>query len=404
MSIFDTRISLLEGIHQNAVLLLKQAGFRQVELFPKALEGAELVQLLQRSDVVGLRSRTRLTAEVLEQAPQLRAIGCFCIGTNQVDLNTAARLGMPVFNAPYSNTRSVAELVIAEIIMLLRGLATRNQAVHRGAWPKDAKQSHEARGKTLGIIGYGNIGSQLSVLAEALGMRVLYFDVLTKLPLGNAEPVASMDELLKRADVVTLHVPELPETKNLISARELYLMKPGAYLINAARGHCVHIPDLAEAIQSGQLGGCAIDVFPREPKANDEPLDSPLRGLDNVILTPHIGGSTIEAQANIGSEVAEKIIKYLTLGDTVGAVNFPEVVLPKRPQTHRLLHIHANRPGVLSAINRLFAENNINITAQSLMSKGEISYLLIDIEQSDKEVALEQLRSIDATIRARVLY
>ncbi len=404
MGIFNARISLLEGIHQNALLLLKQAGFSQVEGQKTALEGEELIRTLRHTDVVGIRSRTKLTRAVLEQVPHLKAIGCFCIGTNQVDLTAAEELGIPVFNAPYSNTRSVAELVISEIIALFRGLGWRNEAVHRGRWPKDAANSFEARGKTLGIIGYGNIGSQLSVLAEALGMRVIYFDVLTKLPLGNAEQVGQLDELLKRADVVTLHVPELPETKHLITARELYLMRAGAYLINAARGHCVNIDDLAEAISSGHLGGCAIDVFPTEPKANDEALDTPLRGLKNVILTPHIGGSTQEAQANIGSEVADKFIKYLTLGETVGAVNFPEVAMARRPNTHRLLHIHQNRPGVLSAINSLFAENNINITGQSLLSRGSISHLLIDIDQGGKEVALEQLKSIDATIRARILY
>lgn len=404
MSIYDLRITLLEGIHPNAVLLLKQAGFTRVESMKTALEGSALIDVLKQSDVIGIRSRTQLTAEVLKHAPHLKAIGCFCIGTNQVDLNAAQHLGIPVFNAPYSNTRSVAELVIAEIIMLLRGLAEKNEAVHSGLWPKDAKHSFEARGKTLGIIGYGNIGSQLSVLAESLGMRVLYYDVLTKLPLGNAEPVINLDELLKRSDIVSLHVPELPETKNMIAAHQLYLMKEGSYLINAARGHCIHIEDLAEALRSGHLRGAALDVFPEEPKGNDEALQSPLRGLSNVILTPHIGGSTAEAQANIGTEVADKFIKYLSRGDTIGAVNFPEMSLPKREETHRLLHIHHNKPGILSAINQMFAAYAINITAQSLISKGDISYLLIDVDPSDKEVALEQLKNVEGTIRARILY
>lgn len=406
MNLHDLRITLLEGIHPNATLLLKQAGFTKVENISTALEGEELAKVLQQSDIIGIRSRTQLTDSVLRSASHLKAIGCFCIGTNQVNLDTAQELGIPVFNAPYSNTRSVAELVIAEIIMLFRGIAEKSSQVHAGQWPKDAKNSFEARGKTLGIIGYGNIGSQLSILAEALGMRVIYFDVLTKLPLGNAEQVLSLDELLKRADVVSLHVPEIPETKNMITARELYLMKPGSLLINAARGHCIEIDDLAEALRSGHLGGCALDVFPVEPKGSNEALNSPLRGLPNAILTPHIGGSTLEAQANIGSEVADKFQKYITRGDTIGSVNFAELSLPKRDKTHRLLHIHRNKPGILSKINKMFAELEINITAQSLISKGEISYLLldIDIDSSDKQVALEQLKSIDGTIRARVLY
>lgn len=403
-NIHQTRILLLEGIHPNAVLNLKQAGFSRVESLKVALEGEELHKALCQADVVGIRSRTQLTAEVLNAAPHLKAIGCFCIGTNQVDSKTAEQLGIPVFNAPHSNTRSVAELVLAEIIMLMRSIADKSHAVHQGLWPKDAKNAYEVRGKTLGIIGYGNIGSQLSVLAESLGMRVIYHDVLTKLPLGNAEQVLSLDELLKRADVISLHVPELASTKNLITARELYLMKQGAYLINAARGHCVNIEDLAEALRSGHLGGAALDVFPIEPKSNDEALQSALRGLPNVILTPHIGGSTSEAQANIGAEVADKFIKYLSNGDTFGAINFPEIALPKQEGTHRLLHIHHNQPGVLSAINRMFGEHNINIVAQSLMTRGAIGYLIMDIAHSDAEVAVEQLRTVEGTIRMRSLY
>lgn len=400
----DVRILLLEGIHANALTLLKQAGFSQVECLPTALEAQALQDALANTDVVGIRSRTLLTDEILHQAAHLKAIGCFCIGTNQVALQTAQNLGIPVFNAPYSNTRSVAELVIAEIICLLRQLTGRNQAVHAGLWPKDAKGAYEARGKVLGIIGYGNIGAQLSVLAEGLGMRVIYFDVLTKLPLGNAEAVPSLTALLAQADVVSLHVPEIPSTKNLISARELYLMKKGAVLINAARGHCVAIEDLAEALQSGHLGGAALDVFPEEPKSNDEALISPLRGMNNVILTPHIGGSTGEAQANIGIEVADKIEKYITTGATCGAVNFPEITLPVQSETHRLLHIHENRPGVLSAINSVFAAYNINIAAQSLMTKENIGYLVMDVARGDSEIALEQLRSIVGTIRTRIIY
>ena len=388
----DTRILLLEGIHPNAVTALKQAGFARVELRPAALEGAALAEALQNADVVGIRSRTQLTAEVLQAAPHLKAVGCFCIGTNQVALEAAQLLGIPVFNAPYSNTRSVAELVLAEIICLLRGLMARNQAVHGGQWPKDAKGACEAR------------GTQLSVLAENLGMRVIFYDIQSRLPLGNAEAAPSLDALLAQADVVSLHVPETPDTRDLIGARELYLMKPGAMLVNAARGQCVVIDDLAEALTSGHIAGAALDVFPVEPKGGNEPLDCPLRGMENVILTPHIGGSTIEAQANIGLEVAGRFVQYLKSGATVGAVNFPEVSLPLREDTHRLLHIHRNQPGVLSAVNHLFAEHGINIAAQTLITKGEIGYLVMDVAHSDSQVALEQLKSVAGTIRSRIIY
>lgn len=398
------RILLLENIHENAVKRLKQAGFSQVERLETALEGDELLEKLANVDIVGIRSRTRLSKAILEQSSHLKAIGCFCIGTNQVDVESAQTLGIPVFNAPYSNTRSVAELVICEIISLLRGLVTKNQAVHQGTWPKQARNAYEARGKTLGIIGYGNIGSQLSVLAESLGLKVIYHDVITKLPLGNATQVDNLEILLEQSDIVSLHVPQLPSTKDMIGAREIYLMKKGALLINAARGHCVVIDDLAEALRTKHLGGAALDVFPTEPKSNDEPLDSPLRGLDNVILTPHIGGSTVEAQANIGLEVAEKITQFIDKGQTLNAVNFPEVALPKREGTHRLLHIHQNHPGVLSAINLLFAENTINIAAQSLLTKGDVGYLVMDVDANNSEIALEKIRSVNGTIRTRLLY
>ncbi len=398
------RILLLENIHENAVKNLKQSGFSHIERLTTALDGDELVRKLKDVDIVGIRSRTQLSKAVLEQVPHLKAIGCFCIGTNQVDADTAQHLGIPVFNAPYSNTRSVAELVICEIIALLRGLTSKSYAVHQGSWPKKAQGSFEARGKTLGIIGYGNIGSQLSILAESLGMKVIYYDVVTKLPLGNATQVDTLEALLEQSDIISLHVPQLPSTKNLISAKEIYMMKKGALVINAARGHCVDIADLAQAIEEKHLGGAALDVFPSEPKSNDEALDSPLRGLDNVILTPHIGGSTVEAQANIGLEVAEKIVQFINKGHTINSVNFPELSLPKRDGTHRLLHIHHNHPGVLSAINLLFAENHINIAAQSLLTKGDIGYLVMDVDSSDSEIALEKIRSVEGTIRTRLLY
>ena len=400
----ETRILLLEGIHPNAVKTLQEAGFSAVKLLPSALEGDALLAALQETDVLGIRSRTRLPEAVLQSAPHLQAIGCFGIGTNQVALDTAQLLGIPVFNAPYANTRSVAELVLAEILCLFRGLTTHNQAVHAGRWSKGSREAHEVRGKTLGIVGYGNIGAQLSVLAESLGMRVIFYDMQSRLPMGNAEAVASLDALLAQADVISLHVPEIPATRGLIGARELGLMKQGAMLINAARGHCIVIDDLAAALRSGHLGGAALDVFPAEPKAAGEALDSPLRGMDNVILTPHIGGSTVEAQANIGLEVAGRFVQYLQSGATVGAVNFPMVSLPMREDAHRLLHIHRNQPGVLSAVNQLFAAHNINIAAQTLMTKGEIGYLVMDVAHSDSEVALTQLQGVAGTIRSRIIY
>lgn len=399
----ESRVLLLEGVHQNAVDSLQREGFTQITALPEALEGEELQEALAQADVVGIRSRTQLSREVLQAAPHLRAIGCFCIGTNQVDVQTAQQLGIPVFNAPYSNTRSVAELVLAEIISLLRGMTDKSHMVHIGKWPKNAKGAYEARGKTLGIVGYGNIGAQLSVLAEALGMRVIYFDVETKLPLGNAEPAMSLDSLLKESDVVSLHVPELPSTKNMMTHREFALMKKGAMFINAARGHCVSIEDLHTALLSKHLGGAALDVFPIEPKGNDESLDCPLRGLPNVILTPHIGGSTQEAQANIGLEVAEKLAKFIVTGSTVSAVNFPEISLPKQEGAHRILHIHHNQPGVLADVIHLFAENGINISAQALMTRNDIGMLLMDIDDSSSTVALEKIRGVVGTIRARLL-
>ena len=370
---------LLEGVHQSAVNTLNAAGYTNIEYLKTALGEDELIERIQDAHFVGLRSRTQLTRRVFENAPKLIAAGCFCIGTNQVDLKAAQEHGVAVFNAPYSNTRSVAELVIAEAILLLRNIPAKNAVCHRGGWDKSAIGSYEIRGKTLGLIGYGSIGSQTSVLAEGLGMNVCFYDVITKLPLGNATQMRSLDELLSTADIVSLHVPETHATQNMIGAREIGLMKKGAILLNASRGTVVDIDALAQAVRIGHLSGAAIDVFPEEPKANDDEFISPLRGLDNVILTPHIGGSTMEAQANIGVEVAEKLIKYSDNGTTTSSVNFPEVALPGHPDAHRLLHVHANVPGVMSSINKIFSDFNINIVAQYLQTNEKVGYVVVDI-------------------------
>ncbi len=400
----DARFLLLEGLHQNVADTLKKAGYDNIEYITHALDEDALIEKIKDARFIGIRSRTQLTKKVLDAAERLAAIGCFCIGTNQVDLDAARVKGIPVFNAPYSNTRSVAELVIGQLILLLRDIPAKNKQVHEGRWPKTTKNSNEARGKTLGIVGYGSIGSQLSVLAEGLGMNVIYYDVVTKLPLGNASQVGSLKELLNQADVVTLHVPELPSTKNMITKKEFAEMKASSIFINAARGSCVVLEDLAEVIANGKLRGAAIDVCPKEPKSNEESLDSVLRGFDNVILTPHIGGSTAEAQANIGLEVAQKFVQYANYGTTVSAVNFPEISMPQRPETHRLLHIHHNQPGVLSNINSLFAKKNINILAQSMITRDEIGYLVMDVAGIDSQSAFEQLDTVDGTIRLRLLY
>ena len=398
------RILLLEGVHDNALTTLQKAGYRNIEYLSIALDQDELIDKIKDAYFIGIRSRTQLTREVLEQAEKLVAVGCFCIGTNQVDLDAARELGVVVFNAPYSNTRSVAELVLAETIMLYRGIPEKNTTVHRGGWSKSAKNSHEVRGKTMGIVGYGSIGSQLSVLAESLGMKVIYHDIITKLPLGNAMQVGSFDELLSQADVVTLHVPDTPNTRNMMTAKEFAKMKDGSYFINAARGGCVDIDALADVLESGKVLGAAIDVFPNEPKSTDEEFISPLRRFDNVILTPHIGGSTQEAQANIGLEVAEKLVNYSDTGNTITAVNFPEVSIPFKEGTHRLLHIHQNVPGVLSQINSLFATAGVNILAQSLMTQDDVGYLMMDVDDNNSDKALQMLKDVKETIRVRVLY
>ncbi|RMX00679.1 phosphoglycerate dehydrogenase [Allofranklinella schreckenbergeri] len=394
---------LFEGIHPSAVQVLEQDGYTNVEVLPGAMQGQELAEKIADAHFVGIRSRTQVTAEVLESAKKLVAVGCFCIGTNQIDLEAARRKGVAVFNAPYSNTRSVAELVLGEAILLLRGIPEKNAVAHRGGWLKSATNAYETRGKTLGIIGYGSIGSQLSVLAESLGMHVLFSDVVTKLPLGNAQQVG-MDELLAKSDIVTLHVPELPSTKWMIGAKQIAAMKDGAILINASRGTVVDIDALAEALRSKKLLGAAVDVFPIEPKSNNEEFLSPLRGMDNVIITPHIGGSTMEAQANIGLEVAEKLVRYSDNGTTTTSVNFPEAALPAHPGRDRILHIHQNVPGVMSAINQVFSDAQINVAAQYLQTDEAVGYVVIDTEAGAAAKVIEPLRQVPGTIRARVLF
>jgi len=395
---------LLEGIHPSAVESLQQAGYTRIVTHAKALSGDALLAAIADAHFVGVRSRTQLTAEVLQHAQQLVAIGCFCIGTNQVDLKEAMRLGIPVFNAPFSNTRSVAELVLAQIIMLMRGIPEKNAILHRGGWVKSAADSFEVRGKTLGIIGYGHIGTQIGVLAEQLGMRVLFTDIEAKLPLGNAQAMSSLEALLGAADVVTLHVPETPETAGMIGAAQLAAMKPGSHLINASRGSVVDIDALADALERRHLHGAAIDVFPIEPQGNDSAFISPLSRFDNVILTPHIGGSTLEAQVNIGTEVAAKLIRYSSNGSTTSAVNFPEVALPGHAGRSRLLHIHRNVPGVMAQVNERLSAAGINIAAQYLSTNEDVGYVVIDVDSAASQMALDQLCAVPTTIRCRILY
>jgi D-3-phosphoglycerate dehydrogenase len=402
----DIKILLLEGISPSAVEVFRQAGYSQIELHEKSLGEDALKLAIADAHMVGIRSRTQLTEGVLAEARRLMAVGCFCIGTNQVDVDAAEKLGVPVFNAPYSNTRSVAELVIAETIMLVRRIPQKNAECHRGGWSKSAAGSYEVRDKVLGIVGYGHIGTQIGVLAEGLGMRVVFHDIEPKLSLGNARAAGSLDDLLARADVVTLHVPETAQTKNMIGATELAKMKPGAMLVNASRGTVVDIEALAASLRAGHLSGAAIDVFPVEPKGNDDPFVSPLVGMDNVILTPHIGGSTLEAQDNIGIEVASKLVRYSDNGSTLSAVNFPEVSLPGHPNSRRLLHIHRNVPGILSRINEIFSRLHINIDGQYLQTDPTVGYVVIDVSTTEEQaVALkDELAAIPDTLRARVLY
>lgn len=398
------KVLLLEGVHPNTVETFRAAGYTSVEYLKTSLSEEELIEQIRDVHFIGLRSRTQITEKVLDAANKLVAIGCFCIGTNQVELEAAQIRGIPVFNAPFSNTRSVAELVLGEILLLLRGIPEKNAKCHRGVWEKLANRSVEARGKKLGIIGYGHIGTQLGIIAESIGMKVYYYDIENKLSLGNAIQVPSMVELLNMSDVISLHVPETASTKNMIGAEQLRMMKPGVIFINAARGTVVDIDALADVIKSGHIAGAAIDVFPVEPKSNDEEFQSPLRGLENVILTPHIGGTTHEAQENIGLEVANKLVKYSDNGSTLSAVNFPEVSLPGHKGSSRLLHIHRNQPGVMNQINQIFAEEGINIAGQYLQTSSHIGYVVIDVETEHSEKALAKLKEINGTIRARILH
>lgn len=395
---------LLEGLHPSSVETLQAAGYTNIDQRTTALSGDELLEAISDAHFVGIRSRTQLSDEVFSAAKKLIGVGCFCIGTNQVDLAAASRHGVVVFNAPYSNTRSVAELVIAEAIMLMRGIPAKNAAAHRGEWQKSAANAHEVRGKVLAVVGYGNIGSQVSVLAESLGMQVRFYDTVSKLPLGNAEQVRDLHKLLSSADIVTLHVPDTAASRNMFGAKELAAMKPGAMLINAARGQVIDIEALTEALQSGHVGGAAIDVFPTEPKGNSEEFVSPLRAFDNVILTPHIGGSTQEAQANIGLEVAEKLATYSDSGTTTSAVNFPQVALPAQSDRHRLLHVHSNTPGVMTAINQILTEYDLNIAAQYLQTEGDVGYVVVDIDGEYSDAAIAALKSVTGTVRCRVLF
>ncbi len=398
------RILLLEGLHQSALDTFHANGYTNIESLKTSLPEDELIEKIKDAHIVGIRSRTQLNENVFAAAKKLIGVGCFCIGTNQVTLSSAEKRGIVVFNAPFSNTRSVAELVLGQIILLLRGVPQKNAKAHRGEWEKSAINSYEARGKTLGIIGYGHIGTQLSILAEHLGMRVQFYDIEDKLVLGNSTQVKTLKELLNTSDVVSLHVPETDSTQNMIGKKELSQMKDGAILINAARGTVIDIDALEQALESKKLNGAAIDVFPVEPKSNNEEFISGLRKYDNVILTPHVGGSTQEAQQNIGIEVAGKLVKYSDNGSSLSAVNFPEVSLPEHVNRSRLLHIHQNRPGVLTQINQAFADKGINIAAQYLQTNENIGYVVIDIETANAKEGLAQLSKIEGTIKTRILH
>jgi len=402
----EMRVVLLEGISASAEAVFRAAGYTRIEAHPGALAGDALRDAVTDAHILGIRSRTRLTADVLGDARRLLAVGTFCIGTNQVDLDAAESAGIPVFNAPYSNTRSVAELVIAETVLLLRGIPGKSMQCHRGEWSKSAAGSHEARGKTLGIVGYGHIGTQVGLLAEGLGMRVLFHDIETKLALGNAQPATDLDTLLAQSDVVTLHVPDTAATRGMIGAPQFARMKRGVQFLNASRGTVVDVQALASALSSGHVAGAAVDVFPQEPEANGEAFESPLRGIDSVILTPHVGGSTLEAQDSIGVEVATKLVRYSDNGSTLSAVNFPEVTLPEHAGSHRLLHIHRNVPGMLSQVNAVFSARHVNIDGQYLRTDASVGYVVIDVgaDAMQADALRAELAAIPGTLRARVLY
>ncbi|QTL05972.1 phosphoglycerate dehydrogenase [Aquabacter sp. L1I39] len=400
------RVLLLEGVNDSAVELMTSAGYSNLTRLTKALDGEALKEAIKGVHILGIRSRTHITSEIMEAADRLIAIGCFSVGTNQVDIDAVRAYGVPVFNAPFSNTRSVAELVIGEIVMLYRRIIPRSNAAHQGGWDKSASNSHEVRGKTLGIVGYGNIGSQLSNLAEAMGMKVIFYDHTDKLRHGNTESTTSLHELLAASDVVSLHVPETPATHGMIGRDEIAAMKPGAYLINNSRGTVVDLDALADALKAGKLRGAAVDVFPVEPGSNAERFASPLQGLDNVILTPHIGGSTEEAQERIGAEVARKLIDYSDSGSTMGAVNFPQVQLPARPLGTRFIQVQRNVPGMLGRLNEVLARHSVNIAAQYYETHADVGYVVLDADASaaDSQRVLEDIRALDGTIRARLLY
>lgn len=398
------KVLLLEGVHENALNYFLENGYTDIESLKEALTGKDLEEKLKHTHIIGIRSRTELRRDILLDAPKLFAIGCFSIGTNQVDVADAKMCGIPVFNAPFSNTRSVAELVIAECIMLMRCIPEKNALAHNRIWQKSLSNAVEVRGKKLGIVGYGHIGSQVSILAEAMGMEIYYYDIEKKLTLGNAKPVSSLEALLKIADTVTVHVPSTELTRNMISSPQLAMMKKGSCLINASRGDVVNYAAVAESLKNRHLAGVAADVFPTEPSSNNEPFITELQEFNNVILTPHIGGSTVEAQANIGLEVAEKLIKYSDTGSTIGAVNFPEISLMANCAKQRFLHIHRNVPGVLREINNLFSSRNINISAEYLQTDPDIGYVILETESEFDAWVLKDLKQIPNTIRARIVY
>jgi len=397
------RILLLEGIHPAAVDIFKEAGY-EARVVKSAMSNQELLDVIEPIHVLGIRSKTQIRQPAIGASKRLLAIGCFCIGTDQVDLDAAASKGVPVFNAPFSNTRSVAELTLAEVVMLSRKAAHRSMELHSGRWEKSAAGSREVRNKTIGIVGYGHIGSQVGLLAEAFGMRVVFYDIVNKLPLGNAVQLASLGELLQSSDFVTLHVPESPETRNMVSSREISLMKNGSCLLNLSRGSVVDLKAVSDALTSGHLAGAALDVFPREPGSSSEAFECELRGLENVILTPHIGGSTEEAQRNIGIEVASALVKYIETGSSSGSVNFPHVDLPLVRNRHRVLNIHRNVPGVLSNINRIVAEMGVNISSQYLGTRHDVGYLIMDVDQKISREVKREIDLLDTTIKTRLLF